>query len=55
MTPLVNGDIRLEPLTAEHAPAMDALARDENVARFTRVPEPVPDGFGGMWVERYMS
>jgi RimJ/RimL family protein N-acetyltransferase len=54
VTPLVNGDIRLEPLTGEHAPAMDALALDEDVARFTRVPEPVPDGFGGMWVERYM-
>jgi RimJ/RimL family protein N-acetyltransferase/SAM-dependent methyltransferase len=50
----VDGDIRLEPLTAEHGAAMDALARDEDVARFTRVPEPVPDGFGGMWVERYM-
>src|SRR5262249_33937647 len=47
------GDIRLEPLTAEHAAAMDALARDEDVARFTRVPEPVPDGFGSVWVARY--
>jgi RimJ/RimL family protein N-acetyltransferase len=50
---LVDDDIRLEPLTDEHGAAMDALARDEDVARFTRVPEPVPDGFGGMWVERY--
>ena len=33
---------------------MDALARDEDVARFTRVPEPVPEGFGECWVERYM-
>jgi len=32
---------------------MDALARDEDVARFTRVPEPVPDNFGERWVERY--
>ena len=32
---------------------MDALARDEDVARFTRVPDPVPDGFGERWVERY--
>ena len=54
MTPLSDGDIRLEPLTAGHAAAMDALARDRDVARFTRVPDPVPDGFGGMWVERYM-
>ena len=53
MTSLSDGDIRLEPLTAEHAAAMDALARDQDVARFTRVPEPVPDGFGARWVERY--
>ena len=32
---------------------MDALARDEDVARFTRVPEPVPEGFGERWIERY--
>ena len=53
MTSLVDGDIRLEPLTAEHAAAMDELARDVDVARFTRVPEPVPDDFGVRWVERY--
>ena len=53
MTSLSDGDIRLEPLTAEHADAMDALARDDDVARFTRVPDPVPDGFGARWVERY--
>ena len=53
MTSLADGDIRLEPLTAEHAAAMDALARDDDVARFTRVPEPVPEGFGERWVERY--
>jgi RimJ/RimL family protein N-acetyltransferase len=53
VTQLSEGDIRLEPLTAAHAGAMDALARDQDVARFTRVPEPVPDGFGTRWVERY--
>ena len=53
MTPLVDADIRLDPLAAEHAAAMDVLARDEDVARFTRVPEPVPDDFGSAWVERY--
>ena len=51
--PLTDGDIRLEPLTPDHAAGMDALARDQDVARFTRVPEQVPDGFGGTWVERY--
>ena len=53
MTSLADGDIRLDPITAEHASAMDALARDEDVARFTRVPDPVPEGFGERWVERY--
>ena len=53
MTSLSDGDIRLEPLTAAHAAAMDALARDQDVDRFTRVPDPVPDGFGARWVERY--
>jgi len=53
VTSLTDGDIRLEPLTAEHAAAMDALARDDGVAEFTRVPVPAPDGFGSVWVERY--
>ncbi|MFL6007347.1 MAG: GNAT family N-acetyltransferase [Gaiellaceae bacterium] len=53
MRPLADGDIRLDPLTAAHAAAMDALARDRDVARFTRVPDPVPDGFGARWIERY--
>lgn len=53
MRPLADGDIRLDPLTAAHAAAMDALARDRDVARFTRVPDPVPDRFGARWIERY--
>jgi RimJ/RimL family protein N-acetyltransferase len=53
VTSLVDGDIRLDPLAAEHSAAMDALARDVDVARFTRVPEPVPDDFGTQWAERY--
>jgi hypothetical protein len=35
------------PLGPEHAEGMDALARDVDVDRFTRVPMPVPEGFGG--------
>jgi RimJ/RimL family protein N-acetyltransferase len=53
VTSLADGDIRLEPLKTQHAAAMDELARDEDVARFTRVPTPVPDGFGERWIERY--
>jgi RimJ/RimL family protein N-acetyltransferase len=54
VTSLSDGDIRLDPLTLQHAGAMDALARDDGVARFTRLPVPVPHGFGATWVERYM-
>ena len=54
MTQLIDGDIRLEPLAAEHGDAMDELARGDGVARFTRVPVPVPDGFGAAWVDRYV-
>jgi RimJ/RimL family protein N-acetyltransferase len=53
VTALADGDIRLEPLTTQYAAAMDELARDTDVARFTRVPTPVPDGFGERWIERY--
>jgi RimJ/RimL family protein N-acetyltransferase len=34
---------------------MDELARDDGVAPFTRVPDPVPDGFGTVWVDRYVQ
>jgi len=54
VTSLVDGDIRLEPLSAEHADPLDALARDDGVARFTRVPVPPPDGFGAVWIDRYV-
>ena len=53
MTALADDEIRLEPLDARHAASMDALARDVDVARFTRLPDPVPDAFGERWVERY--
>lgn len=43
------------PLGPQHAEAMDALARDVDVDRFTRVPIPVPDGFGAVWVQRYVE
>lgn len=49
-----DGDLRLVPLGPEHADGMDALARDVDVDRFTRVPSPVPEGFGAQWVERYV-
>lgn len=45
--------IRLELLSQAHVPALERLARDEGVLRFTRVPEPVPDGFAQIWLEDY--
>ena len=50
-----DGEIRLEPISAAHAEAMDALARDHDVARFTRLPEPLPADFGALWTERYVQ
>jgi RimJ/RimL family protein N-acetyltransferase len=45
--------LRLEPLAERHVPFMTALVADPDVLRFTRVPEPVPDGFAERWVARY--
>ena len=46
-------DLRLEPLSPRHLDDLDALARDPDVLRFTRVPEPPPPGFGRSWLARY--
>jgi RimJ/RimL family protein N-acetyltransferase len=46
-------ELRLEPLSARHLDDLDALARDPEVLRFTRVPEPPPPGFGRTWLARY--
>jgi RimJ/RimL family protein N-acetyltransferase len=44
--------IELELFSEKHIPDVDAMLDDE-WARYTRVPEPVPDGFGRTWFERY--
>lgn len=46
-------DLRLEPLAAEHLPALRALTADAQAVRFTRLPEPVPEGFARSWLARY--
>jgi RimJ/RimL family protein N-acetyltransferase len=46
-------EVRLESLSARHLDDMDALARDPEVQRFTRVPEPPPPGFARGWLARY--
>jgi RimJ/RimL family protein N-acetyltransferase len=49
----MTAELRLEPLSARHLDDLDALARDPEVLRFTRVPEPVPPGFARNWLARY--
>jgi RimJ/RimL family protein N-acetyltransferase len=46
-------ELRLEPLSARHLDDLDALSRDAEVLRFTRVPEPPPPGFARSWLARY--
>jgi RimJ/RimL family protein N-acetyltransferase len=45
--------LRLEPLAARHLPFIPSLLADTDVLRFTRIPEPVPEGFAEEWVARY--
>ncbi len=47
--------MRLEPLSAAHLPGLTALTADAEAIRFTRLPEPVPDGFAATWLARYES
>ena len=49
MTPV----LRLEPFTAAHLPAFTVLARDPDVLRFTRFPDPPQDAFPVQWLARY--
>ena len=45
--------IRLEPMTHAHLRAVDAMIRDPDVLRFTRVPDPPPPDFVRHWYARY--
>ena len=51
--PLTNGVIRLTPLDEQHLGGLAALGRDPEVARFSRVPVPFPDGFEKQWLALY--
>ena len=46
-------DVRLEPLTAAHLDDMLALAVDPDTVRYTRVPDPMPDGWIESWIDTY--
>jgi RimJ/RimL family protein N-acetyltransferase len=43
--------IRLVDLTEEHVPALLETMRDPDVLRFTRTPDPMPEG----WIHEYLS
>lgn len=45
--------IVLARLEERHLPNVAGLLDDAEVLRFTRVPEPVPDGFPRAWLARY--
>jgi RimJ/RimL family protein N-acetyltransferase len=45
--------VSLERLGERHLADLEALTADADVLRFTRVPDPVPEGFARAWIERY--
>src|SRR5262249_5682744 len=50
---LADDAIRLEPLGEQHLVGIEALGQDPLVARYTRVPEPWPEGFERRWLDLY--
>jgi RimJ/RimL family protein N-acetyltransferase len=46
-------EIRLEPIDLRHLDDVRALVADPEVLRYTRIPEPVPDGFAETWIASY--
>jgi RimJ/RimL family protein N-acetyltransferase len=47
--------VTLESLGEAHLADMEALTSDAEVLRYTRIPEPVPDGFAREWLDRYVA
>ena len=45
--------IELRPLTAGDVDDVHELVQDPDTLRFTRIPEPPPDGFAREWYQRY--
>jgi RimJ/RimL family protein N-acetyltransferase len=48
-------ELRLERLAERHLADLGALVQDADVLRFTRVPDPPPEGFAELWLERYLA
>jgi RimJ/RimL family protein N-acetyltransferase len=53
MSPDVPLPLQFEPLDERWLDDITELVADPDVLRFTRVPEPVPDGFVRAWIARY--
>jgi ribosomal-protein-serine acetyltransferase len=52
--PLADDLIRLEPLAQRHAlPLLDVIRDDEDVPRFTRIPDNPDEEFVRSWIRRY--
>ncbi len=45
--------IRLVPLSDEHVPALRETMRDPDVLRFTRTPDPMPEGWLDSWRRQF--
>jgi RimJ/RimL family protein N-acetyltransferase len=45
--------IRLEPLTRAHLEGVGDMVKDRDILRFTRVPDPTPDGWVDAWFAHY--
>jgi RimJ/RimL family protein N-acetyltransferase len=48
-------EVRLEPLGEQHLAGVAGLFDDEGVLRYTRVPDPVPDGWEREWLGFYVE
>lgn len=48
-------ELRLEPLTLDHLDGVRGLVDDADTLRFTRVPQPPPEGFAERWIDRYVQ
>jgi [ribosomal protein S5]-alanine N-acetyltransferase len=53
--PLADDLIALEPLAQEHVPYLLGLTQDDDIVRFTRVPQGADEAFVSGWIGRYES
>jgi RimJ/RimL family protein N-acetyltransferase len=47
--------VRFEPVGEAHLADVRRLISDPDVLRFSRTPEPVPDGYERVWLERVLA